>query len=284
MTTPNLPDPTTIRRVLVAGDVHGSKKFVASLAKNAYKQNTQVILQLGDFGYWEHQPDGVRFLDYVNSELDRKAKGGVGRDLWLVWLDGNHENHELLWTKYAPIEEGPWAGFVRLRDRILYAPRNHTWTWGGRTFMALGGAESIDKDTRVEGFDWWRTELITWHDMQVASDTINQLDQLDVLATHDAPSQADVPDDPHARVKFDITKHPASAANRRALGMVVAEATPQLAVHGHMHVRYDDTHIHDDGRTTHIAGFACDQQGDRRGWGVLDLNEGTLEGTPVFTH
>jgi hypothetical protein len=62
-------------------------------------------------------------------------------------------------------------------------PRGARFTVVGRSFVSLGGAPSIDFETRVPGGDWWPTEMITYEDVAhvVAGGTA------DVMLTHDAP-------------------------------------------------------------------------------------------------
>ncbi len=54
-----LPVP---RRVLVAGDIHGNVSWIRRLCDLAQQHDCDAILQLGDFGFWPHHPDGARFI------------------------------------------------------------------------------------------------------------------------------------------------------------------------------------------------------------------------------
>ncbi len=48
------------RRVLLAGDTHGNGRWVGHLCKLARRHGCEVILQLGDFGFWPHTTAGLR--------------------------------------------------------------------------------------------------------------------------------------------------------------------------------------------------------------------------------
>lgn len=239
-------------RILVAGDTHGQLGWCKWLSKRASANDCATILQVGDFGYWEHKGHGRAFLDDLSTWL-------VARDQLLVWVDGNHENHPMLWEKYPP---GP-DGFCEVRPHILYAPRGHRWEWGGRTFVAVGGAFSIDKGRRTPGESWWATE--TLDDLEVTEACAGG--KVDVVVAHDCPWGVDVaPDDPNT---FYKNGHPESQENRFRLLEVVRATRPELLIHGHYHVRYS-SYLEQSGHHTLIEGFGRD--GDMRGgWGVLEL-------------
>lgn len=59
-----------IDRVLLAGDTHGQAGWIKWLCKRAVSNDCEVILQLGDFGFWEHKPHGRVFLDDVARHLE----------------------------------------------------------------------------------------------------------------------------------------------------------------------------------------------------------------------
>lgn len=131
------------RRLLVAGDVHGDVAWFEGLCSRSAELGCDAVLQLGDFGYWPHVPDVLKFLRRVTSSA-------VRFDQTVYWIDGNHENHAALCTLPATAD-----GFVELTDRCVYLPRGHRWTWNGVRFGALGGAFSIDWRERRVGTSWW---------------------------------------------------------------------------------------------------------------------------------
>lgn len=95
-----------------------------ALCDLARTHSSDGVLQLGDFGYWPHYSDGVRFLKHVSHHATRAA-------LTVYWIDGNNENH----TALAVLDAG-LDGFVEVADRCLYIPRGHRWTWRGVHFGA----------------------------------------------------------------------------------------------------------------------------------------------------
>lgn len=249
-----------IQNLLVAGDTHGRQNWIKWLCRLKNDHDFDAILQVGDFGFWEHAPHGRAFLDDVNRLLEKS-------DLELYFCDGNHENHEFL-REYPITESGRNTGMAQIRERIWYLPRGHVWDWNGVSFLSLGGASSIDRARRTINDSWWPQELIT--DDEVSQAIGNIGDQyVNVMITHDCPEGVSIPtDDGNTSLK---NFEPETVINRRKLIEVVREARPELLFHGHYHVRYSDV-LEDYGcdRPIRIEGLGRD--GDMRGgWVILDL-------------
>ena len=229
-----------VERVLFVGDVHGDIGFVSATIRTAVRHSVDAIVQVGDFGVWDHTVKGVAFLDQVDASLE-------AINVPLVFVEGNHDNHDSLQER--PIEAN---GFRKLRPTIWHAPRGHTWTWGDVRFLAMGGAHSPDgpegifKQVRGPGDGWWPQETITPEDLAKAMvNVIGEGDAawiedgqdpphplVDVLVTHDCPEGVTLP---------GITGYPAGDANRRLLRTLVGMTRPRLLVGGHYHLRHSDT-------------------------------------------
>lgn len=210
-------------KVMGLGDVHGNVPFAANAIEYADSHDATVILQVGDLGFWEHEPAGVHFLDETNDRLKEA-------NILLVFCDGNHCNFDLL-ENYRVDDDG----FRRIRSNIWHAPRGHIWTWDGVMFMAMGGAHSIDGpggiwgQTRGPGNGWWPQETITDEDVEHALAEIGKVDHIDVMIGHDCPSGVSIP---------GIKGYPLADINRQRLAQVVDEAAPQLFIGGHYHLRH----------------------------------------------
>lgn len=208
-------------KICFIGDTHGNGPFLDKICKIASDHGCKVLYQLGDFGYFPHTDWGQKFLKQLSYSL-------LLNDQELYFLDGNHDNHPLLFE--AP-DRGD--GFRFIRDRIFYSPRGHRWTWDGIRFMSLGGAYSIDKDPnptygwkgRTEGWNWWPEEMITVEQMDKAANR----GPIDVLLSHDLPTKANIP---NLRNKDE---YPATNINRARLQYVVDQTRPGLVLTGHWH-------------------------------------------------
>lgn len=217
-------------RVLLVGDVHGDlpwwTKFVVPAA---LEHDCDTIIQLGDFGYWEHTKSGVHYLAGLSRAL---CKGP--RPLDLYWIDGNHENHD--WLAMYVGEGAARLQPAPIRERITYLPRGCVLTLGDTKFMAAGGAYSIDKDDRIPGQSWWPQEVLTELDVR----TCRVAGKVDVVLSHDAPFRYPIGTEIlHSARKMDS---PETRVNRDRLTRIVLAARPKLVVHGHWHVFMDSAH------------------------------------------
>lgn len=219
-------------RLLIAGDTHGNMKHVEKLAKVAKRREVDAIVQVGDFGFvWQS-------TDKLNSLNNVLAQFGIP----LYWLDGNHENFDLMASIGAKTNA---TEMVPLTEFVTYLPRGLAWEWDGVRFMSMGGAFSIDKEYRTPGLSWWPQETITDADIDRAA----VQGKVDVLLTHDAPELPPVLErfmiaesfiDLRTGERDGYKTDRASWANRIAVTVVMQSAEPKLLVHGHFHHRYND--------------------------------------------
>jgi hypothetical protein len=158
----------------------------------------------------------------------------------MFWIDGNHDNHPMLWD--GRYEVG-FDGFAQIRPNLFYIPRGLTWEWQGVSFIGVGGSYSIDKEWRVReeavtgkpASLWWPTEMISPEDVEKI---VSRPGRVDVMFSHDVPHGLDVPGI-HSPV--NSYRWPLAVENRDRLTTIFEAKRPRLIVHGHYHVRYDDT-------------------------------------------
>lgn len=256
-------------RILLAGDVHGNCSFVISLLDQARNHGCDRIVQVGDWGAWEHEPDGLKFVRDVEKHA---AKRGIG--IW--WLDGNHDNTRLT-LKLHPDRDD--EGFHIVTDHVRYIPRGHRWTWNGVRFAAFGGAYSVDKEWRIEreqkrskpGTLWFPEEQMTDAEFyRLLADPTS----VDVLLSHDKPLGS--------RPDWNHKDLPGCLPNQERIQSAAMVLTPKLLVHGHLHYRYTDQ-IRVGGDWCRVEGLAADPDAmgydyvKGESWMVLDLEKG-LEG------
>lgn len=252
-------------RLLLAGDVHGNCSFVISLLDQARNHGCDRIVQLGDWGAWEHTADGREFVRDVEKHA---AKRGIR----IYWLDGNHDNTALT-LKLHPDRDD--EGFHVVTDHVRYIPRGHYWTWSGVRFAAFGGAYSIDKAWRLNqekqrhapGTLWFPEEEMTDLEFGALLGTHNS--PVDVLLTHDKPRSASL-----GPAFKDL---PECWPNQDRVQAAAVRLKPRLLVHGHLHRRYSfNIHV-GDGRWCQVEGLAADPEAMGRhyvkgdSWLVLDL-------------
>lgn len=206
---------------LFLGDTHGNIWQIEYAFDRAEEAGCSYIIQLGDFGYWEHRQEGQAFLDAV-SHLTEEY------EIPFYFIDGNHENFD--WLYEYPIEDG----FRRIRNGLYHIPRSATWEWDGVKFLALGGSHSIDKRYRVPGKSWWPQEMPT--DVEVAE--AKKVGKVDVMLTHDVPEGADLSGLLGADWKAKSESPVECAEARRKVREVFDTAKPYWLFHGHYHRRF----------------------------------------------
>jgi hypothetical protein len=207
--------------VLVVGDLHGNARYLyEKVIPYAVVVGASRILQVGDFGFVWPSSNYLYGLDKMSRVLDR-----LGLDLH--FLPGNHEDHPKLERLSKRAKALSPEGHFQLRPRLFYTGRFSAWSWEGRRFAAVGGAVSIDRDSRRRykvqtGRDiWWPEEALTPEEIQAAS----QLGAVDVLFTHDAPVQNPF------KLKEDLEAH----IHSQAITTVAYALQPKLWFHGHHH-------------------------------------------------
>lgn len=187
-------------KILIVGDVHNEFGKLNALIS---KKHPELVICCGDFGYW---PD----VKWARPLSDIRPQGAK-----ILWCDGNHENH--------------WAIKERKSDEmepnVIYMPRGSTYTLkDGRTIMFMGGADSIDKNMRVFGRDWFPQEVISQSDLYDLPDT-----KVDIFITHTCPMEL-----VYDMLKFDRAKF--SDPSPRALSELWKMYKPELWFFAHWHV------------------------------------------------
>ena len=255
MNDPSMMDNPT--KVMVAGDWHGSGAWAQKAIWHGHKAGAEVVVHLGDFGFWTDCSDTTKYLRHIQRTLE-------DTDTVLYWVDGNHEDHDRIKTTGGNLPEYP---------RIVYLPRGFRWEWHGKTWMALGGAHSVDRLMRTPGRSWWPDEHLSEDQVEYAS----RPGAVDVMVCHDCPDGVAIPGI-HAIEKqlsdpqgfWPPSEIAASFAHRMKLSRVVQAVRPKVLYHGHYHVRYDG--LYDvDGVTFPVRGLDMDATELDRNTMVLDL-------------
>lgn len=222
---------------LVVGDVHGFKVQIERAITHAHELGLDTVFQVGDYGIWDNDR---KFLDGQQKLLEK-----YGMELYFI--DGNHENFVRLYETETSAD-----GTRFIRDNITHIPRGYRWEWKGMTFLALGGAASIDRKLRREGFSWWPEEYITEEDVLTAQSG----GPVDVMFTHDSPAGApnSVTDDMIGQLgamEYYGAEMLANCTTHRAVLKQVTDVTiPRILMHGHYHKAMEGIYAHGDSKNT----------------------------------
>lgn len=211
----DLPD----QRVAVCGDWHGNVGWARTITGVLpyLAPDVTTLLHLGDWGMSPAEIDEV----FTQTDIDR-----------ILVTVGNHERFD----EISPLlDECPGAA-VRVSKLTWFLPRPARLSIGGRRVLSIGGAASVDRQSRIEGLTWWPDEAIT--DEHVAEAIAGG--PADLMLTHEGPAGTPVRPvreilrtNPH---NFPAAALEASAASRARLSEVWNAVRPELLAHGHMHV------------------------------------------------
>lgn len=205
-------------KIAVAGDWHGNTAHAVAMIQIAKDAGCEKILHVGDFGY--------HFAPHFLNKMKR-ALGDT--ELWFI--DGNHENFYKLYT--YPINED---GRRELRPNIFHLPRGFRWKWNDTTFLAMGGAVSVDKKWRTPFAEWWPQEEITIKDafkIYEAEDV-----HADVMVCHDVPADFDIPGIEGNPMGFPEDVLVEANRHRKLLQAITDEVKPNQIFCGHYHRRH----------------------------------------------
>lgn len=196
-------------RILIVGDIHGYFRALDAAIK---RFRPLLVLQCGDFGIWPRR------------SMARLAEGFTTNDGRIVpvhFCDGNHEDHQAL-AELRKYETPPYE----LGRGVYYQPRGSTITLpDGRAVLFAGGADSIDKNMRTRGQDWFPEELLTEDDFRQFPDL-----HVDMVVSHAAPASAKLPP------ALDSEKYP--DPSRIVLDKVLQRYQPKFWYCAHYHALF----------------------------------------------
>ena len=166
--------------IYVTGDIHADID-IGKLSTDRFPQQKSMskndhLIICGDFGLvW----DDSRHEHYWRKWL-------MDKNFTTLWVDGNHENFELL-GKFPLVDM--FGGKVReICPSIYHLERGQIYSIEGKKFFTMGGASSHDKWCREEHISWWKEELPTTAEMNAAIDVLNANNwEVGYVLTHCAP-------------------------------------------------------------------------------------------------
>ena len=163
--------------VAVTGDIHGDfERFNKNDVKKLKKGDTLIVC--GDFGLvW----DG-------SAEEEKKLKALGKRKYQTLFLDGVHENFELL--KSYPVT-GFMGGKARVINKnLVHLMRGEVYTIEDRTFFCMGGGTSADKDFRMKNNTWWEEEAPSEEELDNGTKNLEKHNNfVNYVITFEAPAK-----------------------------------------------------------------------------------------------
>ena len=167
--------------IYLTGDTHIPIDIIKLSSKNFPVGKTltkdDYVIVLGDFGlYWKKD----KTFEYWHNILQNKP--------WtILWLDGNHENHD--WIDSMEVSE--WhRGKVHKDGSIIHLMRGQIYEIEKKKIFVMGGADSVDKNSRTPGVSWWAREVPNYAEINEAIDNLMANENsVDYVLTHTCPKK-----------------------------------------------------------------------------------------------
>lgn len=215
------------------GDLEGDRDWAVRVLRTLGERgDVEVACQLGDLRFgMSADPEG--YLAAIESVC---AEFGIQ----LLCINGNHENWarlDGLWADPCWQNEDGSLKPLDVSEHVALLPRGHRWEMGGRRFVALGGAPSVNRLRLTEGVDWWPSEVIQEEHVEAAI----AVGRAEVMLTHDSPGPPYCTDPVADTIQNNPWGWPDSILAYAEDGMekitrAVIGVKPLLLAHGHFHV------------------------------------------------
>ena len=162
--------------IYITGDTHGYyNDMMRRFAQVGVSEGDTVII-CGDFG----------FVWSCGSEHEFNLKQLAKEKNTILFVDGNHENFDLLET--YPVVEYCGGKAHKIAENIYHLMRGQVFEIAGKKCFTFGGAYSIDKYMRTEGYSWWKQEIPTSEEYDEAAKNLEKAGyKVDYVITHTIP-------------------------------------------------------------------------------------------------
>lgn len=195
--------------IYVTGDIHGepSRLNVENFPEQKEMtggQDENFVIICGDFGLiWDQVYESKQERWWLNW-LENKP-------FTTLWVDGNHENFDRIYSDQYPVEEWHGGKVQKIRPHVIHLMRGECYDILGKKVFSFGGASSHDirdgildpiKDEelikewnrsyyklfRVNHVSWWEQELASDEETMHGKETLAKNDNcVDFIVTHCAP-------------------------------------------------------------------------------------------------
>lgn len=187
------------------GDVHGKygpyKRTIAAVPRS---------IQVGDIGVGFRRTSAARHGEPSANPPHYAMVRGDHR-----FIRGNHDNPTACRTQSQWIPDGHYE------DDMMF----------------VGGAVSVDRDQRTEGYDWWPDEELSESELQRIF-AVYRAKKPRIMVTHDCPDE--VAGILHAKFPaLGTAKRDLFSRTRLALQDMWAADPPELWIFGHYHVGFE---------------------------------------------
>lgn len=169
--------------IYVTDDLHGEIGVDRLSFKNWPESKkltkSDYLIITGDFGLIWYNPPRKSELWWLKWLEERPYT--------ILFIDGNHENFELLYE--YPVVDLLGFSARQIRNNIFHLRRGCIYHIDGLRMFAFGGAMSTDKEHRQWGISWWPQEIPNYQEMNFGLDQLNKYNNyVDYIFTHTIPA------------------------------------------------------------------------------------------------
>lgn len=188
--------------IYITGDCHGTYDRLSEQAFPIQKEmdRNDIVIVAGDFGYWDDSPEQEYWLNWL-----------AARNFTIAFVDGNHENYDML--KKLPVDTWCGGNVQFIRDNIIHLMRGQMFQIQGKRIFTFGGARSHDIQDgvleaddpkllekvkklersgamyRINHLSWWQEELPSGQEMKEGLDCLKRHGwECDFIISHCAPT------------------------------------------------------------------------------------------------
>lgn len=166
--------------IYITGDTHGELERLLYIQREKFNSPKDEVVVAGDFGVlWDTSPP---------------TSWPRGLTKPVLFVDGNHENFELLNSLPQVFRYGNTVGALIVNgvEVAYHLQRGRVYRIDSRKVFTYGGASSVDKKYRIPGISWWPEEVPTQEEFERGLQSIVDLKEkrVDFVISHAAPRQA----------------------------------------------------------------------------------------------
>ena len=165
--------------VYLTGDIHGDPERVVQFCLSMKPKRTDTIILLGDVA-----------ANYTGGQRDEWVKQTLEKlKIHILCIHGNHEMRPSTIESYKLKE---WSGglvwYEEAYPHLLFAKDGEIYTIEGKSYLAIGGAYSVDKSYRIErNYGWWADEQPSDEIKRYVESQIEKVKRVDYVFSHTCP-------------------------------------------------------------------------------------------------
>lgn len=195
--------------IFITGDCHAdwSKFSTGSFPEQKEMTRDDYVIVCGDFGIWHPDNTEKWWFKWLSE-----------KNFTLIFVDGNHENFDRLYSDEFEIVDFYGGKAHRICENVYHLMRGYVFELCGKKFFAFGGASSHDiqdgilepsdyksnkeltndynrrtqrgEMLRINHISWWQQEMPSEDEMKFGLETLrNNGNKVDYIVSHCCPQE-----------------------------------------------------------------------------------------------